>query len=58
MISKFTSSHDNLIRNLYKEELTILPIRIATLDFHNLVKENQLTPASRDAIEQAKYVTA
>ena len=36
VLDLYINSFDNLITNIYKEELTILPIRIGTLDFSKI----------------------
>lgn len=50
-------SHDNLIKNIYEKQLIILPIRLGTLDFHEMTKDGELTEKAVDAIYQGKYVT-
>lgn len=39
-INKYINSHDNLIKMIYDTELTIVPMRLKTLDFHKLLLEN------------------
>ena len=38
-LSEYISSHDNLITKVYEKELTIIPTRINTLEFHKLIDE-------------------
>lgn len=33
VLELYVNSHDNLIRRIYEKELTLLPVRLGTLDF-------------------------
>ena len=50
-------SHDNLIKKVYEQELTILPTRMDTLQFHKSVEDSQPSPLTNDCISQAMLVT-
>lgn len=52
-------SHDQLIVNLYKKELIMLPIRLGTLDFHLMCQKvgdtDKLSNLSNDSIMQSYF---
>lgn len=52
------SSHDNLIMDIYEDELALLRIRLGTLDFAKMTnkEKTELSEVSKDAIRQAKYI--
>lgn len=58
-LSLYVDSHDQLIINLYKKELIMLPIRLGTLDFHLMcVKDgdsDKLSNLTNDSIMQSYY---
>jgi len=61
-LDTYICSHDNLIMDIYKSEIVILPIRVGTIDFDKMTKEGPnnkalLSDIAQDAVEQAKYVT-
>lgn len=61
-LSTYVNSHDNLIMDIYKKELVILPIRVGTIDFNKMTKQGPnnttlLSDVAQDAVEQAEYVT-
>jgi hypothetical protein len=53
MLNIRINSHDNLILNLYYDQLIKLPIRIGTLDFFKITKDR---PDLSDAIRQSAAV--
>lgn len=54
----YMDSHDQLITNLYKKELIMLPIRLGTVDFHKmcLPNEDKLSEITNDSIMQSYFV--
>ena len=58
ILDLYMSSHDNLIMNIYKDELALLRIRLGTLDFAKMTnkEKTELSGISKDAITQARYI--
>ena len=56
VLGNYVNSHDNLIKQIYRDEIAILPIRLGTVDFNKTVVNDELSSLSKDAIEQAYYV--
>ena len=58
ILTGFVESHDNLMVEMYFEELLRLPVRIGTLDFYMLGKESSMgIPITQETLEETYFYT-
>jgi hypothetical protein len=59
-VQSYVDSHDELIMNLYKKELILLPIRLGVVDFHKMCVpangKNALGEKSNDSVMQSYFL--
>lgn len=58
ILDLYITSHENLIIDIYKDELVLLPIKLDTLDFALMTNKDctDFSELAKDAIQQARYV--